>query len=58
MGVSSGVGGGDREESVFAINFGREATDAPDLMEEEATAQVGSALSGAGRRHCSGREAN
>nr|BAD62213.1 hypothetical protein [Oryza sativa Japonica Group] len=35
-----------------------EATDAPDLMEEEPTAQVGSALSGAGRRHCSGREAN
>nr|BAC15829.1 hypothetical protein [Oryza sativa Japonica Group] len=38
MGVSSGLGRGDREESVFATNFGRGSTDAPDLMEEEATA--------------------
>ncbi len=58
MGVSWGLGRGDREEFVFATNFGREATDAPDLMEEEAAAQVSSALAGAGRRHCSGREGN
>ncbi len=33
MGVSSGLGRGDREESVFAINFGRASSDAPDLVE-------------------------
>ena len=33
MRVSSGLGRGDREESVFAINVGREATKRPDSAE-------------------------